>query len=306
MSHATRLAGMASGSGLGVAAIVLAAMLWGSTGTVQALLPPERVPVVVGALRTVVGALSLIALALIAPRARAGLSALPHGLTLAAGVAMAAYNLSFFAAVADIGVGIGTALAVGSAPLWASVFVFFVQRHAPSRQLLLGQAICIAGATLLVATDAGGTASPFGIAMALTAGASYAGYSLLVSMIGARLPSITVAAGTFTVAALVVVPVLIFSDARLGALATPRAIALIAALGLFSTGLAYVLYTWGLRSVTPSVAVTLALAEPLTAWILATFVIGEPLTALKVTGALVLLVGLWFVTRSMNDNPGPQ
>jgi len=45
-----------------------------------------------------------------------------------------------------------------------------------------------------------------------------------------------------------------------------------------------------------STAVTLALAEPLTAWVLALVVVGESATPLKLAGAALLLAGLYVVT----------
>jgi DME family drug/metabolite transporter len=51
-----------------------------------------------------------------------------------------------------------------------------------------------------------------------------------------------------------------------------------------------------LRHVAASTAVTLALTEPVTAWVLATVVVGEPLSAQKVLGAVLVLAGLTVVT----------
>ena len=88
-----------------------------------------------------------------------------------------------------------------------------------------------------------------------------------------------------------------------GWLANPAALFGIGFLGLVATALAYVLYTWGLIHVAASTAVTLALAEPLTAWVLATGIVGEPLTPLKMLGAAMVLLGLAAVaaTRSHRE-----
>jgi len=51
-----------------------------------------------------------------------------------------------------------------------------------------------------------------------------------------------------------------------------------------------------LRRVAPSTAVTLALAEPLTAWVLAILVVGEPATLPRLAGAALLMAGLAIVT----------
>ncbi|MWD27160.1 EamA family transporter [Aquicoccus sp. SCR17] len=284
----------AGARGLGVAAVLGAAMLWGSTGTLQALLPAARDPLVVGALRLLVGALTLLAIAALHGPSRRALAGLRAPWLLAAGGAMAAYNLLFFRAVLDVGVGIGTALTIGSAPVWVLLWELARHRRLPRGLRLLGQAICIAGATILAMAGQALDASAPGIAAALLSGAAYAGYSLLTSRFGGDAPPAAIAAATFGTAALLTLPVLALRP--LGWALAPGAWPWLLMLGMVSTGLSYALYTYGLRLVAAGTAVTLALAEPLTAWILATVIVGEPVTAPKLAGALLLIAGLLLVT----------
>lgn len=277
----------------GIAAILAAAVLWGTTGTVQALLPPGREPLVVAALRLLVGAATLAAIALSARASRSAFGRLPPLRVAGAGVAIGLYNVLFFAAVLRTGVGIGTALAIGSAPLWVTLFEFALRRRLPSRRQAVGQAVCIAGAVLLVASGAAAKASALGMVMAAGAGAAYATYSLLTSRIGLAAPSATIASATFAVAALCTLP---FLGLLPTGWLTGTAWAQILFLGVVVTGLSYALYTWGLRHVPASTAVTLALAEPLTAWLLAIAVVGEPVTPARLLGAALLLGGLFIVT----------
>lgn len=284
---------------IGVAAILCAAVLWGTTGTIQALLPEGREPMVVAAMRVLIGALTLLAFAAASGAGRAAFSRLPWTVVGVAGVAIGLYNALFFAAVSNVGVGIGTALAIGSAPLWVTVFDLLILRRLPGARRLLGQAVCIAGATLLAVSGAAAQASPAGVLLALAAGAAYATYSLVTSRIGAAAPATTIAAGTFAIAAVCLMPALVLLPADWidGAAVWARLLFL----GAVVTGVSYALYTWGLKQVAPSAAVTLALAEPLTAWLLATFVVGEALTVAKVIGAVVLLLGLWIVTSTIGN-----
>ena len=53
---------------------------------------------------------------------------------------------------------------------------------------------------------------------------------------------------------------------------------------------------WSLGRIAASTAVTLALIEPVTAWLLATFVVGEAVTAAKLAGAVLILAGLAIVS----------
>ncbi|GGE52924.1 DMT family transporter [Actibacterium pelagium] len=279
---------------MGVGAVVLAALLWGSTGTIQTMLPADRDPLAVGALRNLIGAAALLVLAFAGRQSRGAFSALPWGRVCAAGVAIALYNLSFFGAVSQVGVGIGTAITIGSAPIWATLMEIAFARLFPTRLRLLGQTLAIAGVVILVLAGVGGGTTPQGIGLALTAGICYATYSLITSGIGLRAPSATVAAATFSVAGLFTLPLLFVLT--LDWLWSAEALAAILFLGVIATGLSYALYTWGLRHVAASTAVTLALTEPVTAWILATVVVGEPLSAQKVLGAALVLAGLTVVT----------
>ena len=97
--------------------VICAALLFGTTGTAQ-VLGPSASSVVVGASRVVLGGALLLAFAALARRLRVGG---PTALVLVAGVCVAVYQVSFFAAIADTGVAVGTVAALGSAPVWAGL-----------------------------------------------------------------------------------------------------------------------------------------------------------------------------------------
>lgn len=284
---------------LGVALILGAAALWGATGTMQALLPQDRAPLAVGAIRLCLGAMTLLALALPVAASRAGIGQMLRkgriGPVLGAGAAMTLYNLLFFAAVLKAGVGVGTAIAIGSAPIWVAGWES-ARGRPPKGMRLAGQAACIAGAAILALSGgAGGAPEPLlGAAMAAASGLAYAAYSGWTAKIAHHAPPMAVAATTFSAAAILALPALMLFP--LGWAAAPAAWAPLAALGMGSTGLAYALYTTGLRSVAVSTAVTLALAEPLTAWVLAVLVVGEELTWMRAGGAGLLFLGLGLVS----------
>lgn len=281
---------------LGLFLVLCAAVLWGTTGTIQTLLPASQEPVVVAAMRMLIGALTLLAMAGCSRRARTGFRRLPVAGVLAAGASIAAYNVMFFLAIPGAGVGIGTALAIGGAPVWVTLYEIIVQRKLPGPGRLAGQAICISGAVLLVLSGTAADASVNGIVLAVLAGSAYAAYSVITGRIGHCAPPVVTAAATFSVAALLLVPALFLLPVAW--LAAPGVMAKLAFLGIVVTGLSYVLYTWGLQHVAASTGVTLALAEPLTAWLLATFLIGEESSPAKILGAALLLLGLAVVTRT--------
>lgn len=279
----------------GIFAVIGAAILWGSTGTLQAQMPPDRVPVVVGVLRLLVGAFGLIVLAFASGVRPRMLAEVPFKGVFLAGCAIGLYNLLFFRGVALSGVGVGTAITIGSAPLWVIGYEM-LRGIIPSRTKALGLGLCLVGVVLLSGLSGELRPDPLGVLLGLGAGACYAFYSQATSAIRTDLESSAIAAATFTIAAVVTLPALMFFET--GWIWQSAALMPLLALGLLSTGLAYALYTWGLRHVLPSTAVTLALAEPVTAFVLAIFLLGESVTLHSSFGAALLLCGLLLVTRA--------
>ena len=91
------MAGMNTASLRSIAMVLLAAMLWGTTGTAQSLAPAGLSPYWVGALRLAVASAFFAALAWPAWRGRS--ARLHRGSVLLAAACVAVYNLSFFAGV---------------------------------------------------------------------------------------------------------------------------------------------------------------------------------------------------------------
>ena len=279
----------------GVALVLAAALLWGTTGTAQSFAPPTLASVWVGALRLIVAAVFFGVLLLLVERR------LPHGLpwagVAAAAACMTAYNLAFFAGVRARGVAVGTAIALGSGPLWAGLLQALVLGRRPSSEWWAGTAVAVAGGAALVAGAGSGPAlSAAGIGLCLTAGFSYAVYALVNQRLVARAAPAPVTAAIFMAAALMALPLA-------AALAGPPALAardllIVGWLGVMSTGVAYLLLSHALRHVSGATAVALALAEPVTAFVLALAVVGERPAPLAFAGLAAVLAGLAVVVRA--------
>src|SRR6476469_8073439 len=91
--------------------VLLAAICFGTTGTAQAV-GPGASPVAVGAGRLVFGGLLLV---LVARTLRARLPRIGPPL-IGMAMAVAVYQLSFFAAIRLTGVAVGTVVAIGTGP----------------------------------------------------------------------------------------------------------------------------------------------------------------------------------------------
>jgi DME family drug/metabolite transporter len=268
--------------------ILVAAVLFGTTGTAQAL-AHLHAPVAVGSGRIVVGGALLAAVGL----RRGGPGRLRgHGRAMcAAGVGVAVYQLAFFAAVADTGVAVGTVVAIGAAPVLAGALERLTGGPRPSATWAAATALAVAGVAVLVLAGGRASVSPTGVLLALVASAGYAGYAVLGRrLIAAGAPPDAVMGASFGLGALLLLPALAATGATL--VQHPRGLGLVAYLGVLPTAVAYLLYARGLRRVEASEAATLGLAEPVTAAVLAVAALGEQLSAATVAGALTVLLGL--------------
>jgi len=277
-----------------------AAALWGTTGTAQSFAHAALASTWVGALRLAVAGLFFAGWLATAERrvvARVRPATLPWARIALAAACMSAYNLAFFAGVRASGVAVGTALAIGSGPVWAGVLQAVVRGAAPSRAWWTGTLLAVAGgAVMIVGRGAAAAWSATGVAACLLAGLSYATYALVNKSLVERAPAGVVTAVVFSLAALVAVPIA-------WALAGPPTLAaadlgVVAWLGVMSTGVAYLLFSHALRHISGATGVALALAEPCVAFGLAVAVVGERPGLLALAGLGGVLAGLAGVIRA--------
>jgi DME family drug/metabolite transporter len=283
---------------MGALLIVAAAVTWGTTGATMKLVAAgsPMSPLLVGLLRVGFAA----PLLWLAARWLGGPGRLPEGgdraRVLVAGLAMGAFQACYFWSVAKTSVAVGSLIAICSAPLLITVLAaLFLDERIDGRTwaaLLAG----ITGTALLTAGPHGLSELPAGFAagvtLALGAGLAYAVYAVAVKSLVHRVPPLTVAALTFTVAALSLLPALLFEWPT----ADARAWALLAYLGVVPTAAAYIIYMIGLRTTRVTVSGVLTLAEPLTATSLGVLFFGDRLGLVGALGAVLLLAAVLSLT----------
>lgn len=296
------MAGMNTVSMRSIAMVLLAAMLWGTTGAAQSLAPAGLSPYWVGALRLAVASVFFAALAWHDWRARG--ARLHGGRVLLAGACVAAYNLSFFAGVKTAGVALGTALAIGSGPIWAGLLQAALLRRLPAPTWWLGTLLGVAGGAAMALDGGASVRAPLsGVALCLLAGLAYAVYALANKRLVAQAGPATVNLAVFGTAGLLSLPVaaLLGGPLTLG----PQTWGVVAYLGLVTTGLAYLLFSAALHHISGATGVTLALAEPVTAFALAIVVVGETPSAMAFWGLGGVLAGLLLVIWAELRAAGP-
>ncbi|MEU5881706.1 EamA family transporter [Spirillospora sp. NPDC047279] len=277
----------------GSADILVAACLWGTTGTVRTFVDGAS-NVSIAAARIVLGGGLLLVLAVFT--ARAGLRALlavrrNWALVGLGALAIAVYQGAFFIAVARTGVAIGTVVTIGSAPAFAGLIGVITRQAALSRRWLAATAGAVTGCALLVGGGESAGADPVGVALALLSGLSYAVYATLAAaLIGRGESDRAVVAALFGAAAAVMAPVLVLSGTAWMVSASGALIILY--LGGVTTAGGYMLFARGLRTTPATTATTLTLAEPAVAAVLGVLVLGEHLGGPAVAGLGLVAVSL--------------
>jgi DME family drug/metabolite transporter len=274
---------------LAVLAVLGSAVLFGTTGTAKELGPDSATALGVGAIRILFGAVTLWLIARHWPR---WADLRRHGLLLVVGgLGVAAYQPGFFAGTERLGVALGTIVALGSGPLFAGS-IELVLGNRPGARWLMATGVSIVGGALLVvpgAADAG--FSVIGLLAALTAGLGYAVYAVVTKrLILRRLDATVASAWQFSIGAVALLPFL--ADEPMSWLGTASGLTMALWLGVAATGIAYLLYGYGLRSLDTATTTTLTLAEPLTAAIIAMIVLDERLSPVEWLGAAVVIAGL--------------
>jgi drug/metabolite transporter, DME family len=284
-----------AGRASGAAAVLLGAAAWGSTGTAAHFAPGGTTTASIGAARIALGGLLLVVFAVSTQSRRHAVRHLLAGggrtraVLLLAAVAVAGYQVSFFAAVHATGVAIGTVVAIGSAPVFTGALARLTGGPRLGGRWMIATAAAVAGCAVLVSGGRSAGVSGGGVGLALLAGLCYAIYAVAASrLISSEHPEAAVMGVFFGGAAVLLAPVL--AAGATGWLLTGRGLAVTAYLGIVTTALAYLSYGRGLRTVSAPVAVTLGLAEPVVAAVLGLVVLGERLTAGDIVG--LLLVGL--------------
>ncbi|KMJ60407.1 transporter [Bacillus sp. LL01] len=280
--------------------IVIAAILWGTTGTAQTFAPAPAHPVAIGAARLAVGGLFLLALVFMT--GGLSLKSWPLKATVLAALSMALFQPLFFSAVTVTGVAIGTVVAIGSAPIISGFLEWIFLKRRPSRIWWGSTFLSISGCLMLFLNKESVVVDPFGILMALGAGLSFAVYAIVSRDLVGKSSPLAIVAVVFTLSAVFLAPFLFVFD--MSWVADVRGWGITLYLGIMTTGVAYILFAQGLTYVSSSTAVTLALAEPLTAALFGVFLLGENLNPTAWAGMFLLMLGIGLLIGASRGSEG--
>ena len=274
--------------------VLIGAILWGTTGTAQTFMPQTIHPLAVGASRLAVGGFSLLIILLI--MRKINFRNWPWKSTLYAAISMAIFQYLFFSSVRLTGVAIGTVVTIGSSPVFSGIIEWLLLKRRPTRIWLAATALAIAGCALLFLNKDGIVVNPVGVSMSLGAGLLFAFYALVNKEVLEKVDAVPAVAVIFSISALMLIPFLFIFETE--GLISAQGISVVLYLGIITTSVAYILFSAGLKRIPSSSAVTLSLAEPLTAAVLSVIVVGEHLDGTSWMGIAMLLGGILVLTLS--------
>ena len=267
--------------------VLLAAVLWGTSGTAQALGPAGATPLLIAIVRVGLGGAVLLICA-----AAMGEFARPrrylHPVFLLLGLSQAMFNFSYFTGLRMAGVAIGTMIAIGSVPIFSGLLGILLNREPAGARWYGATAMAVVGVMLLFGGRGAAAVDPIGVLFTLLAGFSYSFFTFISGRMVRSFTPDTLIGVSFMVAACMLVPFAL--SMPLDWMGTPAGGGLVVYMGLVSSALAYMLYGRGLRTVMVSRVGTLTLAEPLTGSLLGVFLLREAVSATIVGGMILVFL----------------
>jgi DME family drug/metabolite transporter len=270
--------------------VVIASILFGTTGTAQQLAGIEVSGLFIGAARQIIGGIALVVLVLaLGEKQLWKLFRTKNGMLAAAGTLI--YQVTFFIGITNNGVSIGTVIALGSAPVFTALLSRFMLKEVIKRYQVMVFLIVGFGVWLLLIGFDSKFEFSFGLLASLAAGVGYAIYTVNAkALVTAGVDSTTALAVAFGGAVPIAFALLAVGNWQW--LIGVSGLSLALYLGIFPTALAYFFFGKGLRVLSAATVATITLIEPVVATLFAVVLIGEKLAIQEVAGIAVVLVGL--------------
>lgn len=271
--------------------VLLAAMLWGTVGTTQTFLENGVSSIAVASVRSAIGGGILLIILVFMRKIK--FRNWSWKWTILAALTIALFQSLFFTSVRFTGVALGTVVTIGSSPVFSGIVEWVIWKRKPNRLWGIATSLAVVGCILLFVNRGEATVHPVGILLALCAGLMFALYTNSSKQLTEREETLPAVAMTFTICSLMLVP---FSQDGVRWVFSSQNLVPMLFMGLAATSIAYILFLAGLEKISSSSAVTLSLAEPLTAALLGVFLVNEYLSPTSWFGVALLLGGIVVLT----------
>ncbi len=318
LSLSASAAPSSASTGRGLLFLTVAGLAWGTAGAAGTLVyrVSDLGPIALSFWRCAGGLLLLLAALALRGRGRARGGEGPGGTGSArvpaepwrrkalriagSGAAFTVFQTAYFASVRSTGLAVGTVVTLGAGP----VFIALGARTLMGERLGAGGLSAVVGAlaglgVLTLGGGSGGSAAvrPAGVALAVLSAAAYAAMTLLTRWLGRGGERSDVLATTAWACGIGVAALLPLALVTGGGLLPhtqrlPEVVWLLVYVAAVPTALAYALYFTGAAVVRAATVSVIMLLEPVSAAVIAVWLLGERLTGATVAGTLLLLAAV--------------
>jgi drug/metabolite transporter (DMT)-like permease len=205
-----------------------------------------------------------------------------------------------------------SSLIIGCAPILILMFSWALRLEALTRRKAIGMALSFAGAAAVGAEQAGsaGAGSLRGDLLTLFAGIGLALYTVLGKRVFGEYSPVRLSLLSNVAGAVLVLPVALWQIRALAGAGRLGAIGLqgwgaVIYMGVLASAVAYVLYFWALRYMTPARLGAVSYLQPIGATLLGLVLLGEPITRRVALGGLLVIAGVYAIETHPGD-PEPE
>jgi DME family drug/metabolite transporter len=281
------------GRTLGIFAVALGTIIWGTVGPVVKLFP-EGTEFQYSLIRNLTGVSALWLFVLFSKDKRryTKQDIVP---ILVGGIGATLFFPFFILAFQLTGVGVAAVVSIGVAPIFVGLIAWIALKQPPGKQWAIGTVIAVSGVVALNWPSGDNTVSFLGVAFAMAAAFGYSMQATGMGMISKRHTPFQSVAPMFTIGTILQAPLSYGRDFSF--LQDPVLLIGVLYGGIVTVAVAYAFFIYGISRIGAATAVTVGLMEPLTASILGVVLLGETVSAVGIAGSILILAGLVIVSR---------
>ncbi|WP_255988180.1 DMT family transporter [Chitinolyticbacter albus] len=274
--------------------LILLAAIWGASFLFMRVSVPALGPVIPAVGRIVIGAVFLALVAVLLARTRLKREHWRHYAVLGlfnTAIPFLLYGLAARSLTASM-----MSILNATAPIWGALVAAVWLGVKPTLKSAFGLLLGIVGVTVLVGLDAAISKPGTGWAIVAVLGATlcYATASSYSKRHAADVPPFAAAHGSMWASSLAILPLLAWQPAPV--VPTPLAVLAVLALGVFCTGVAYLLYFRLVQDIGPASALTVTFLIPVFGVLWGVLLLGETVGHNTLAGAALVLLGTALAT----------